>query len=46
MQTQPAVPGFATEEARNGLPNVGYATVYPTATILKIVLVQLLLALG
>jgi putative transport protein len=46
MQTQPAVLGFATEEARNDLPNVGYATVYPTATILKIVLVQLLLALG
>lgn len=45
LQTQPAVLGFATEQAGNDLPNVGYATVYPTATILKIVLVQVLLAL-
>ncbi|HSJ12834.1 MAG TPA: TrkA C-terminal domain-containing protein [Longimicrobiales bacterium] len=45
LQTQPAVLGFATEQAGSDLPNVGYATVYPTATILKIVLVQLLLAL-
>jgi putative transport protein len=45
LQTQPAVLSFATEQAGNDLPNVGYATVYPTATILKIVLVQLLLAL-
>lgn len=45
LQTQPAVLGFAGEQAGNDLPNVGYATVYPTATILKIVLIQLLLAL-
>lgn len=44
LQTQPAVLGFATEQAGNDLPHIGYATVYPTATILKIVLVQLLLA--
>jgi putative transport protein len=44
LQTQPAVLGFATEQAGSDLPNVGYATVYPTATIVKIVLVQLLLA--
>ncbi len=43
LQTQPAVLGFATEQAGNDLPNVGYATVYPTATILKIVIVQILL---
>jgi len=43
LQTQPAVLGFATEQAGSDLPNVGYATVYPTATIAKIVLVQLLL---
>jgi putative transport protein len=43
LQTQPAVLGFATEQAGNDLPNVGYATVYPTATILKIVVVQILL---
>lgn len=45
LQTQPAVLGFATEQAGSDLPNIGYATVYPTATILKIVLVQLLLVL-
>jgi putative transport protein len=43
LQTQPAVLGFASEQAGSDLPNVGYATVYPTATIAKIVLVQLLL---
>jgi putative transport protein len=43
LQTQPAVLGFASEQAGSDLPNVGYATVYPTATIVKIVLVQLLL---
>ena len=42
-QTQPAVLGFASEQAGNELPQVGYATVYPLATIAKIVVVQLLL---
>jgi putative transport protein len=46
MQTQPAVLGFATEQTGNDLPNVGYATVYPTAMIAKILLVQILLALA
>jgi putative transport protein len=45
LQTQPAVLGFALERTGNELPNVGYATVYPVATIAKIVLAQLLLAL-
>jgi putative transport protein len=45
LQTQPAVLGFALESSGNDLPNVGYATVYPIATIGKIVLAQLLLAL-
>jgi putative transport protein len=44
FQTQPAVLGFASEQARNDLPNLGYATVYPLATIAKIILAQLLLA--
>lgn len=44
LQTQPAVLGFAVEQAGSDLPNLAYATVYPTATILKIVLVQVLLA--
>ena len=42
-QTQPAVLGFAVEQAGNDLPHVGYATVYPLATIAKILVVQLLL---
>jgi putative transport protein len=43
MQTNPAVLGFANQETENDLPNLGYATVYPMATILKIVLAQVLL---
>lgn len=42
LQTQPAVLGFALERADNELPNIGYAAVYPTATIAKILLAQLL----
>ncbi len=45
QQTQPAALGFALEQAHNELPNLGYATVYPLATIAKIVLAQLLLTL-
>jgi len=45
MQTQPALLAFATEQTRNDLPNIGYATVYPMATIGKIVAAQLLLAM-
>ena len=43
LQTQPAVLGFASERAGNDLPNVAYASVYPVATVAKIVLAQLLL---
>ncbi len=45
FQTQPAVLGFALEETQDELPNIGYATIYPVATIGKIVLAQVLLAL-
>jgi putative transport protein len=45
LQTQPAVLGYALEQTGNDLPNIGYASVYPVATIGKIVAVQLLLAL-
>jgi len=45
LQTQPAVLGFALEQTGNDLPNIGYATVYPVATITKIIVAQLLLAL-
>lgn len=43
MQTNPALLSFATEETGNDLPNLGYATVYPMATILKIILAQALI---
>jgi putative transport protein len=43
LQTQPAVLGFALEQADNELPNIGYALVFPVATITKIVVAQLLL---
>jgi putative transport protein len=43
VQTQPAALAFAVERAENDQPNVGYAAVFPLATILKIVVAQLLL---
>jgi putative transport protein len=46
IETQPAVLASAVEKADNDLPNVGYATVFPVAMIVKIVLAQLLLQLG
>ena len=41
--TQPVVLGYANQQTGNELPNVGFATVYPLATILKIILAQALL---
>ncbi len=46
IHTQPAVLGWALEETGNDIPNAGYASVYPAATLAKLVLVQLLIALG
>lgn len=46
LQTQPAVLAFASEQTGNEAPNIGYAMVYPTATIVKIILAQLLLGSG
>lgn len=43
LQTQPAILGYALEQTGDDLPNIGYATVYPIATITKILLAQLLL---
>jgi putative transport protein len=45
MQTQPAVLGFSTEQSKNEVPNIGYALVFPIATITKILFAQLLLML-
>jgi len=46
VHTQPAVLGYALDETKNEIPNLGYASVYPAATIAKLLLVQLLVALG
>jgi putative transport protein len=46
IQTQPAVLAYAVQRSGNDLPNVGYTTVYPVATIAKILLCQLLLLYG
>ncbi len=43
IHTQPAVLGFALDQTKNDLPNLGYASVFPTATALKILLAQILL---
>ncbi len=45
IQTQPAVLGFALEQSGNEIPNIGYAEVYPIATIAKIIGAQLILTL-
>ena len=46
VHTQPAVLGWALEETRNEIPNVGYASIYPAATLAKLLAVQILIALG
>ncbi len=45
IHTQPAALAFANERHVDGSPAVGYATVFPLATIVKIVAAQLLLIL-
>ena len=44
VHTQPAVQAFALGQAKNDLPNHGYALAFPMATIAKILLAQLLVA--
>jgi putative transport protein len=44
MHTQIAVLGFAKDQTGNDLPDQGYASVYPVATIGKIILVQIILS--
>lgn len=44
-QTMPVVLSSATEQTHNDLPAVGYASAYPVAMVLKIILAQVLLAL-
>jgi putative transport protein len=43
IQTQPAALAFAVEQTKDEVPNAGYASVYPAATILKIIFAQLIL---
>ena len=45
LGTQPATLGFSLQQADNELPNLGYALVFPVATITKVVVAQLLLLL-
>lgn len=42
VHTQPAALGYALDQTRNEIPSLGYASVYPAATLAKLVLVQLL----
>ncbi|MCB0520632.1 MAG: transporter [Lewinellaceae bacterium] len=45
MQTQPACLAFANEKDESGAANIGYATVFPTAMVVKIILAQVLLGI-
>lgn len=45
IQTQPAALAFANEQSKSEAPNVGYAMVYPVATITKIIVAQTLLSM-
>ena len=44
IHTQPAALAFASDRTQSELPRVGYASVFPIATVAKIVIAQLLLA--
>ncbi|PEN12250.1 transporter [Longibacter salinarum] len=45
IHTQPAVLSYAVQQSGSDLPNLGYATTFPMATIAKILFAQLLLLL-
>ncbi len=45
IHTQPGVLGFAVDQSHDELPHVGYALMFPIATITKILLAQALLLL-
>lgn len=45
LQTQPAALTFAAQKLTAGEVNLAYATVYPSAVVLKVLLVQVLLTL-
>lgn len=43
LHTQPAALAFAGERTKSDLPRVGYASVFPLATVAKIVIAQLII---
>jgi len=45
ISPQPAVLGFAEEQAQNPLPGIGYTLMFPLAIIINVVLAQVLLIL-
>ena len=45
IHTQPAALTFALDQRRDETPNVGYAAVYPFATLFKLLVAQLIVAL-
>ncbi len=45
FQTQPAVLAFVNEQAKSEQPNIGYSSVFPIATLTKIIFAQILLTL-
>lgn len=45
VQTQPAVLAFVNEQAKSEQPNIGYSSVFPIATLAKIIFVQVLLSI-
>lgn len=45
LQTQPALLSFAATRTDSGPLNTAYATAYPLAVVLKIILAQLILAM-
>jgi putative transport protein len=46
IHTQAAVLGYAETTTKSDVPSLGYASLYPAATIAKLLLVQVLLAIG
>jgi putative transport protein len=42
----PAIAAYAAKQVPTDRPDIGYAIIFPTATILKIIIVQLLIAFG
>lgn len=46
VHTQPAALAFASERSQSELPRLGYASVFPIATVAKIVVAQLIVALA